>query len=229
VKYIMYGPAWQEYCERKDLPANWGGPAEENIAKERMQGSAVRAETTCMDSVEGGTGTVGEAEELINDGGDDEAVCYGHRLDKKGMVHMELRWKDTGDESLGKVGKVMGSNQERRELGATWIAYCDRSGYRDDLFRMKGMARVELVKSHEWDDDGRPVAEVQWKHGEVGRVVVVDTLEKRSDNNRFRGAWLAYCESIGAKDEGFQKGYVDKERRKRNINQSKKVSKKRRY
>jgi hypothetical protein len=195
-----YAAVWREYCERKDLPTDWGNP-DGDKNEDPNEETAVRKNKDLAGSEE-------EEEE-------EEAVCIGHHVDKKGLVHMVLRWTDDPDDSLGKVAKIMGMPAERKAFGQTWFDYCDGKGIKDEVFRIKGIARVESVLSHEWDEDGRPVAEVQWKHGDVSKLLVATAMEKGSDNNKMKWEWGAYCLRIGATEEAFRHGHVNKEKRKK--------------
>jgi hypothetical protein len=142
-------------------------------------------------------------------------VCIGHRIDTKGVLAMILRWSDHPDDSAARVSKVMGVEQERREYSGTWLKYCDRNRIRDELFRMKGIVRVERIMGHDWGDDGRPVAQVRWKHGEESEgIVVALAMERVTDSNKLKAEWAAYCDRIGVTDEGFRQGYVDQNHRK---------------
>jgi hypothetical protein len=201
-----YAPAWREYCQKKGYPEGWGNPS------------------SVMDKMDGeDQGKGGEQEwetpvdGLVEEDEEEEwtAWCTGHKLNMKGHIHMVLKWSDDPDLSLAKVGTVMKVSSERKAFGKTWLSYCDGKGYKDELFRMMGAAQVETVVSHEWDDDGRPVAEVRWKHGEVTKVGVAASFEKGKDKNRMNANWMEYCRRIGMTDEGFLKGHVDKSKRKK--------------
>jgi len=209
-----YAPVWKEYCERKDLPMDWGNPDHaENKDGPKDDVGVVPSESA------GSEEKTEEKEEV-------EAVCIGHHVDKKSLVHMVLRWADDPEDSLGKVAKIMDMAGERKAFGKTWFDYCDGKGIQDEVFRINGIARVVSVLGHEWDDQGRPVAEVQWKHGEVGKLVVATAIVKGCDSNKMKCTWEDYCVRIGATDEGFRGGHVDKEKRK---NKSRKGAKDRRY
>ena len=208
----MYLPAWQSCCKSKYLPPNWrntpqdttptlnddndadGTPEEASTNGEKV--SDEKHATSHKDEPEG-----------------EQAVCYGHILDKRGQVHMQLRWHNTGDESLGEVRKIMGDNFERKTLGKTWLEYCDKKGFTNLLFRMKGVSVVKSIKGHEWAQCGRTVACIEWDHGEETKGMVKDTMELNTDKNAFKMAWSTYCDSIGQTDEAFQKGHANKEKR----------------
>jgi hypothetical protein len=197
-----YAPAWREYCHKKGYPEGWGNPR------------------SVVDTRDGeGPGKGGEQEPAVAGLVEEEeeewvAWCTGHKLNMKGQVHMVLKWSDDPDLSLAKVETVMKVASERKAFGPTWLSYCDGKGYTDELFRMMGAAQVETVVSHQWDDDGRPVAEVKWKHGEVTKVGVAAAIEKGKDKNRMNANWMEYCGRIGMTDGGFLRGHVDKSKRK---------------
>ena len=151
-KMEQYAPAWREYCEKKGWPAEWGNPnATTSDSSQGGQNGGRAEDRTCGDEID-------EEEEVV-------AWCIGHRINSKGHVHMVLKWSDDPDNSLARVSKVMGVENERKAYGKTWLNYCDGKGFRDELFRTVGNAQVVNVLGHEWDDNGRPMAEVEWKHG----------------------------------------------------------------
>ena len=90
------------------------------------------------------------------------------------------------------------------------MEYCQKEGYTDEMFCKKGISVVKLVTGHEYSICGRPVAVVEWNHGEKGQLVVHTAMEKMTDVNRMKAAWTDYCTSINNQDEAFWKGHVDK-------------------
>ena len=141
------------------------------------------------------------------------ADVYGHVLDDRGGVYMELQWKDDGIKSRGEVKKIMNSPFEKRQLGRISLEYCNRLEINDELFRLKGKARVKGIKGHEWASCGRPMVEIEWLHGELTKVLVKNAMEYKGDANGFMAAWTTYCDGIGADDMAFRKGHVDKTHR----------------
>jgi hypothetical protein len=215
-KMEQYAPAWREYCEKKGWPGEWGNPNATTSDSSGGEQNGGRAEDrTCGDEID-------EEEEVV-------AWCIGHQINSKGHVHMVLKWSDDPEDSLARVSKVMGVENERKAYGKTWLSYCDGKGFHDELFRTMGNAQVVNVLGHEWDDDGRPMAEVEWKHGEVDKIVVAAALEKNSDHNKMRACWAEYCGRIGNMDAGFGHGHVDKSKRKKPITQGKTNKKKHHY
>lgn len=145
---------------------------------------------------------------------DEPAVCYGHVLDKRGVVHMLLKWNDDHIMSRASVKSVMnGSMYERKKLGGTWIKYCENNGFLDELFCKKGLSVVQEITGHDWGDCGRPFAIVDWRHGEKSRMLVKEAMEPKTDINGFKLAWKCYGEHIGNSDESFQKGNINKEKK----------------
>ena len=192
---LSYVPAWRDYCKKKNFPVDWGRPAD------------------------GDDHQLGDDLEQDQDGDNlednSEAVCTGHKLDKKGGVYMILDWKDVEEPSYSSVKEIMASGLERKHFGPTWFAYCKEHGYLDDLFRVEGISVVQSIKAHEWGDCGRPIAEIKWKHGEVTKVLVKDAMEKSTDNNGFIAAWNEYCNKIDNVTDSFRKGHVDAEHKQK--------------
>jgi hypothetical protein len=154
------------------------------------------------------------------------ATCNAHELDKKGLVYMILKWKDNGSTSRAKVKQIMAKPMEKMAFEKTWFEYCDKKGYDNNLFRNEGVSVVKLVKGHEWDEkSGRPVAHVEWLHGESTKVVVFDTIMKKTDGNGMKAAWVKYCQSIDNVSKGFVEGDVDKKHKQ----ETKTTKKKRKY
>ena len=71
------------------------------------------------------------------------------------------------------------------------------------------MVVVKLVLEHDWSREGCPVVVIEWHHGENGRLVVKDAIEKNTDVNGMKAAWTAYCEKINSVDDAFLKGHVN--------------------
>jgi hypothetical protein len=93
---------------------------------------------------------------------------------------MVLKLSDDPEDSLVRVSKVMGVENQRKAYGKTWSSYCDGKGFH-------GNAQVVNVLGH----NGRPMVEVEWKHGEVAKIVVAAALEKYSDESLLGGVlWL---------------------------------------
>jgi hypothetical protein len=126
---------------------------------------------------------------------------------------MVLRWSDDPDDSVAEVGLTMRIEKERKVFGRPWLAYCDRMGFKDDLFRIVGIERVETIINHEWNEAGKPVAEVEWKHGDVTKMVVLSLMESKTDLNKMKEKWEQYCDRIGCDDVGFRRGHVDRTKR----------------
>ena len=216
----LYLPAWRDYCEKKRLPPDWGGAIDSSLVATKMEVDKEIKEDDFLNLEDIDDATTHNIEPILNgiteDTGkekesEEQGVCFGHVLDDKGRVHMKLRWTDTGDESYGEVRKIMKSEWERRHLGKTWFEYCDTNFLVDDLFRMEGMSKVLRINGHEWGDDGRPVAEILWKHGDASKVLVKNAMEKNDDNG-FKAAWTSYCDGIEGADEGLYKGNMRKDR-----------------
>jgi hypothetical protein len=201
----LYLPAWQKYCLKKQLPVNWM-PLDANRHGAREDSAHKKSAPTGMESnMNDISDTESEAE---------PAECYGHKLDDRGAVYMELKWKDTGDQSRGEVRAVMSKAYEKKKLGPTWMEYCNSKGITDDRFRIEGRSVVKLIRDHDWDKEtGRPLATIEWSHGETTTAVVYRAFEKKGDANGFEAAWIAYCGSIQVQDEAFLKGYVDKNKK----------------
>jgi hypothetical protein len=205
----LYLPAWQKYCLKKQLPVNWM-PVDANHHGARQENANKKSAPTGMESntIDAGD-TESEAESEA-----EPAVCYGHKLDDRGAVYMELKWKDTGEQSRGEVKGIMNKAYEKKKLGPTWMVYCERNGLTDDRFRMEGRSVVESILGHDWDNEtGRPLATIKWSHGETTTAVVYMAFEKKGDANGFQAAWIAYCGRIQVQDEAFLKGYVDKNKK----------------
>jgi hypothetical protein len=197
----MYLPAWRAYCTKKNMPPDWGQGETVGVVADK--------EAIDLDGKE----EQGDVLREEPDGEKQEARCCGHVLDDRGRVHMKLRWLDSGEESYGEVRKIMKSGWERKHLGKTWFEYCEANSLSDDLFRMEGISKVVGINGHEWRTDGRPVVEIRWKHGEVGKVLVKNVIEK-TDDNGFKVAWKAYLDGIEeGSNEKLYKGNVDKDRR----------------
>ena len=196
----FYVPVWREYCQRKGFPINWGSAAATTadpfLSSAENQGEEYNPPTGPPNYWE------------------EEAVCVGHVLDDRGLVFMELLWKDDNSNSRAMVKKIMASNTERAQFGPTWNAYCDRMGFLDDRFRIEGTSLVDQIVGCSWSDCGRPMADIAWKHGDLTKVMVKDAMEINTDNNGFKEAWKDYCWSVGKTEESFLKGHVNKEFKK---------------
>ena len=140
------------------------------------------------------------------------AECEGHVLDEKGRVYMTIKWNGgKGGYNETAILTMMNTPHDKKILEGHWLEYCNQRGYTDDLFRKKGVSVVKLVLEHEWSPEGRPVAVVEYNHGENGRLVVYKALEKNNDRNGLMAAWTAYCNKIGVVDDAFLKGHVNKD------------------
>jgi hypothetical protein len=210
----LFLPPWKAYCKRKVLPLEWRGAEggyqqeEQGVMEEEARGDEVLTQYSQVALDEGEAEKEEEAE---------PADCYGHALDDRGVVYMELRWKDDGSMSRATVKSVMGRDYERRTLSGTWLQYCDQIGKTGEMFRIHGVSTIASIKGHEFNDCGRPVVEIEWDHGETSKVMVKDAFERKGDANGFQVAWAAYCDSLGvAADDGMRKGHVDKDRKKVN-------------
>ena len=143
----------------------------------------------------------------------EEADCCGHVLDDKGVVFMELKWKDNGFLSRAEVRKVMKNKREKKHYGHTWLKYCDENNLSNDKFRIQGQAILKRIKEHDWADCGRPRVTIEWEHGEETKPMVKDVSDVKGDGNGFGEAWTLYCNSIEIADDGFRKGHVDKSKK----------------
>lgn len=109
---------------------------------------------------------------------------------------------------------MLGSKDEKTKFGDTWLDYCNKMRFEDALFRNKGVSVVKTIIGHGWTEGGRPVVEVEWKHGEHSKENVMDVLEVgKTDHSGFNLAWNAYCDTLGEISLGFRKGLVERARK----------------
>ena len=99
----LYVPAWREYCNKKALPLNWrdasGTPNEEGVVDDVPR-----------QMVDDGPRQLAQGGEVLTQLSQTEPVpadCCNHVLDSRGLVYMELRWKDDGTVSRALVRGVM--------------------------------------------------------------------------------------------------------------------------
>jgi hypothetical protein len=192
----VYGPAWQMYYKKKPLAS---------------------LPETGIEPIE--VETSGQVVENLTD---EEAYCYNHLLDDKGVVFMELRWREDGVLSRHPVRKIMSNPLEKKKFGGTWLEYCDGKGIQQELFRNGGQSVVKTIKEHAWGEDGRPLVEIEWVHGEITKVPVKNAMDYKGDGNGFLVAWNKYCDETGMTAEGFRKGHVDKAHKREKLTKKKK-------
>ena len=208
---LVYLPAWQKYCQKKVLPDSWKylgalpSVSEYTSGKDTSKQGLFPKNPTLPP-------TIVKMEEDEEVGTPEEAVCIGHALNKKGRVYMKLKWLDNKEEdSIHPVSLVLGCEKEKKKFKHTWLAYCNKKKLDDELFREKGVSVVRNVIGHWWSEGGRPVVEVEWKHGEHSKVNVVDVLEVgKADLSGYNIAWNAYCDTLEEIGPGFRKGLVEK-------------------
>ena len=228
-----YSIAWLKYVKDKSLPGEWGVRDEKinlipdvgdqldaPIGKQVNETNTKKRKGDKPSSTNGlecagasGDGVLdkaGKARHKLEEAMKHKAECIGHLLDLKGIVFMQLKWENGGGFSERAVKTVMRTPIDKKVLEGTWMEYCQKEGYTDEMFCKKGISVVKLVTGHEYSICGRPVAVVEWNHGEKGQLVVHTAMEKKTDVNRMKALWTDYCTSINNQDEAFLKGHVDK-------------------
>jgi hypothetical protein len=210
---LSHLPEWHDYCKKKVLPDDWKNlghfkPHARVLAQEgeSMQGIIAnnKVETLFM--------TPPTEAKVVQE----QAECVGHVLNTKGRVWMKLKWFDEKvPDSIHEVKGVMMNDKEKRIFGKTWMEYCTKIGLEKDLvFADWGYSIVKSIIGHDWLECGRPVVEVEWRHGERSKEKVMDLLDTSKDqNNGFNREWNAYCDNLGDIDPGIRRGLVDKKRK----------------
>jgi hypothetical protein len=207
--YILsYLPEWHVYCKKKVLPDEW---------KYNPDRDPYEVLGTVQGLVEKDAGTshfkVPTTEVKVEK---EEAECIGHVLNTKGRVWMKLRWLDEKvPDSIHAVQGVMISKPEKTKFGKTWMEYCSKIGLEKDLeFSEMGYSVVKSIIGHEWLECGRPVVEIEWRHGERSKGKVMDVLETcKAQKNGFNHQWSVYCDNLGDISPGMRKGFMDRSRR----------------
>lgn len=211
---LSHLPEWHDYCKKKVLPDDW-----KNLGCFKPNATGLTREVVSMQGIVA-TNTVKtllKQPPTENKVVQEQAECVGHVLNSKGRVWMKLKWFDEKvPDSIHDVRGVMFNKDERQIFGKTWMEYCRKIGLEKDLvFADWGYSIVKSIIGHEWLECGRPVVEVEWRHGERSKEKVMDLLDTSKDqNNGFNLEWNAYCDNLGDIVSGIMpRGLVDKKRK----------------
>ena len=107
-------PPYTRSPDPVQLPVNWmpldAKHRERKHADERQKSAPTRMGRDMEEASDTESEEESEAE---------PAVCFGHALDERGRVFMELEWKDSGERSRGEVKGIMKLAYNRKKLEPT--------------------------------------------------------------------------------------------------------------